>query len=224
VAAANWAIENLDSEVLVLDDGFQNLRTARDLNIVTIDASNPWGNEKLFPAGSLREPVDALKRANCVVITRAGSSISRVLLQAIKHITNAPIVTSRVVISASRLLNSHEQPIATQIPQPVAAFCAIGNPEAFFTTLRAANHEICETFTFRDHYHYLQANIDEIIERSKVHGAKALVTTAKDEVKLRSMRFDLPCYVADIAIEIDEEDKLLESIEAAISRKRTSSS
>ena len=70
MAAGKWAIENLGSEVFVLDDGFQHLRLARDLDIVTIDATNPWGGGSLLPHGRLREPRAGLSRADCVVITR----------------------------------------------------------------------------------------------------------------------------------------------------------
>jgi len=64
VAAARWSIENLNSDAFVLDDGFQHQRIARNLNILTIDATNPWGNGWLLPAGILREPRQALSRAN----------------------------------------------------------------------------------------------------------------------------------------------------------------
>ena len=71
VSAARWAVENFKSDVFVLDDGFQHLRVARNLNILTIDATNPWGNGKLLPAGILRESRSELNRADCIVITRA---------------------------------------------------------------------------------------------------------------------------------------------------------
>ncbi|MFN2599067.1 MAG: tetraacyldisaccharide 4'-kinase, partial [Pyrinomonadaceae bacterium] len=70
-AAARFALENLGSEVFVLDDGFQHLRLARDLNVATVDATDPWGGGRLLPAGLLREPVAQLARADCVVVTRA---------------------------------------------------------------------------------------------------------------------------------------------------------
>ncbi|HVG30885.1 MAG TPA: tetraacyldisaccharide 4'-kinase, partial [Pyrinomonadaceae bacterium] len=71
VAAARWAREAFGSEVFVLDDGFQHLRIARDLDVVTLDATAPWGGGHLLPRGRLREPVSGLARADCVVITRA---------------------------------------------------------------------------------------------------------------------------------------------------------
>jgi len=220
VAAAQWAIENLGSEVFILDDGFQNVRIVRDLDIVTLDAMNPWGNRKLLPAGILREPIDALKRADCVAITRKEEYEEDPLLEDIRKIADAPIVTSRIVSLRIRPINSSSQSNATKISGPVAAFCAIGNPEAFFKTLRDDDHELCQTFVFRDHHKYTQADINRIVEQSQARGAKALLTTAKDEVKLRSLRFDLPGYVVDVGIEIVQQAKLLELIEAAISKKK----
>ena len=136
------------------------------------------------------------------------------------EIADAPIVTSRIVSLRIRPINSSSQSNATKISEPVAAFCAIGNPEAFFKTLRDDDHQVCQTFVFRDHHKYTQADINRIVEQSQARGAKALLTTAKDEVKLRSLRFDLPGYVVDVGIEIVQQAKVLELIEAAISKKK----
>src|SRR5438132_13231720 len=96
VAGANWAIENLKSDVIILDDGFQHRRIARDLNIVTIDATNPWGNGNLLPAGTLREPLAALSRADSFVITRADNAVQTAALRDERRELNAkaPIFTS----------------------------------------------------------------------------------------------------------------------------------
>src|SRR5438552_4527429 len=74
VSAARWAVEKFQTEAFVLDDGFQHLRVARNLNILTIDATNPWGNGRLLPAGVLRESPAELARAECIVLTRADDS------------------------------------------------------------------------------------------------------------------------------------------------------
>ena len=218
VAAANWAIENLSSDVFILDDGFQNLRTARDLNIVTIDATNPWGNRKLIPTGILREPIDGLSRADCIIVTRAHGSVDA-LIKEIKGLSDAPLLPSHTVIAGIRLINSASSSVAPDLAASVAAFCAIGNPDAFFTTLREANYQLSETIVFRDHHKYTQADVDSIVRRARNRGAQALLTTAKDEVKLRSLRFDIPCHVVDVAIEIDDKEKLMALLEATIKEK-----
>ncbi|HEY3103652.1 MAG TPA: tetraacyldisaccharide 4'-kinase, partial [Pyrinomonadaceae bacterium] len=220
VSAAKWASEGLKSDVLILDDGFQHRRVARDLDIVTIDAMNPFGNGRLLPAGILREPVESLSRADCLVITRVSEKTAPELIDRIRKVTTAPILQSRTVIRQIRSLGltdgAHE---TEQLNQPLAAFCAIGNAQAFFDQLREAAFEVTHQTAFRDHHNYSQSDVDRLTQQATTNGAQALITTAKDAVKLRSLRFDLPCYVAEIEVEISESATFLALIEQAIIKK-----
>jgi tetraacyldisaccharide 4'-kinase len=213
VLAARWARQNLNSEVFVLDDGFQHLRVARDLNILTIDATNPWGNGRVLPAGILREPIAEMDRADCIVITRADDSNSTeaVLREIAGHHNGCPIFAARTRLSGVRpVQGSVAEPFLSQEEiraSNVAAFCGIGNPESFFSLLRGNGFELAHTRAFRDHQNYSQRDLDRLVRESKTHSAQILLTTAKDEVKLRSMRFELPCYAVDIALEIEREDE-----------------
>ena len=220
VGAAHYAEEKLGSEVFILDDGFQNLRIARDVNVVTIDATNPWGNKHVLPAGILREPLKALRRADCVVLTRTDQSTAADLLKRIEKLSNARVLSSRMVISGIRSIQSAgaTQSTTSLARQPVAAFCAVGNPKAFFDLLRA-DFDLTGATAFRDHHQFTQADIDRVSRDALASGAQALVATAKDEVKLRALRFDLPCYVVDIAIELSSPDKLFDLIDQAMARK-----
>ncbi len=206
VGAARWAIENLRSEVFLLDDGFQHQRIARNLNIVTIDATNPWGNGELLPSGILREPRESLKRADCVVIARANQSqlVADLDSQITEICGDVPTFLSRINLADLHHLNSANQ---ANPDSPVAAFCGIANPESFFAMLREAGYNLVHTQICRDHKRYTQADIERIIAHAKAHGAEALITTAKDAVKVRSMSFALPCYVAELSIEIDREEE-----------------
>jgi tetraacyldisaccharide 4'-kinase len=217
VSAAEWAIENLQSDVLLLDDGFQHRRLARDLDIVTIDATNPFGNRRLLPAGILREPIKNLDRADCIVLTRTSVEGPSELCERIRQVTNAPILHSRTHIANIRRLDSADggREIAA-LNQPLVAFCGLGNPSAFFNQLRAAHLDIRNENIFRDHYKYSQADIDRLTQQAKDKGAQALITTAKDSVKLQSLNFQLPCYVAEIEVEIPDAAKLLSLVENAI--------
>jgi tetraacyldisaccharide 4'-kinase len=217
VSAAHFAEEKLASDVFILDDGFQNLRIERDVNVLAIDATNPWGNKHVLPAGILREPVKALRRADCVVLTRTDQSIEADLLKQIEKVTSAPVLSSRMVISEIRSIRSAGavQTKSLVAGQPVAAFCAVGNPQAFFGLL-PADFDLSGTIAFRDHHQFTQSDIDRVTRVAIAHGAQALVTTAKDEVKLRALRFDLPCYVFDIEIEISSAAKLFDLIDRAI--------
>jgi tetraacyldisaccharide 4'-kinase len=217
VAAANWAIEVLVTDVLILDDGFQHMRLARDLNIVTINATRPFDNGWMLPAGMLREPVSGLARADCVVITRATDGVDPGLRELIRNTTKAVVLDSRMVISRVHLLNSDSPiDIAELRLSSVAAFCGLGNTDAFFRQLRAAEIHLVHTSAFRDHHWYSQSDIDRITKDSVARGAQALVTTAKDEVKLRSLRFSVPCYVVNIELEISDEEQLLQLIDEAV--------
>ena len=217
-AAAQWAIENLRTDCFVLDDGFQNLRLTRDLNIVTIDATNPWSNGHLLPAGLLREPRSGLRRADCIVITRSDQSPSvDALRKEIDHFSGGrPIFVSRMKGCALRSLPGSPEHGSRDEPGPVAAFCGIGNPQSFFAQLRAEKYSLTYVHPFADHHKYTQNDIDTVVREAAANGARALLTTAKDEVKVRSLRIDLPCYVFDIQIEIDDEARLRRLILNAI--------
>jgi tetraacyldisaccharide 4'-kinase len=221
-SAALWAIKNLASDVFVLDDGFQNLSLVRNLDIVTIDATNPWGNRRLLPAGILREPRGELARADCIVLTRVNESNAVLELEReISGLTNGrPAFHSRMKIRGLRAINGTGENVPEIKGVSVAAFCGIGNPESFFAQLRSAGHQLASTEIFRDHHVYTQADIDRVVRGSSASGARFIFTTAKDEVKLRSLRFDLPCYAVEIGIEIEEEDQFRSLIENALSEAR----
>jgi tetraacyldisaccharide 4'-kinase len=223
VAGANWAIENLKPDALILDDGFQHVRIGRDLDIVTIDATNPWGAGRLLPAGILREPIKSLGRADCIILTRTSNTINAGLQERIRQATDAPIFCSTTVFRRVTALDSLENAIEEETlrKQPISAFCGIGNPNAFFKQLREEGFDLQHTEAFRDHHKYSQTDIDLVSRRAADAGAQALITTAKDAVKLESMRFGLPCYVVEIEMQVLEAERLLASIDEAIQGKRS---
>src|SRR5207237_3480919 len=187
-AGASWAIEHLESDVFILDDAFQHQRLKRDLNILTIDARSPWGDGKLLPAGTLREPITELSRADCVVITRAidSGSVNDLRNEIETKWPELPTFLSTTEIVGLRALDEmNSSPEVSAIKKtPVAAFCGIGNPESFFSLVRAAGYQLKDTRAFRDHYKYQQADIDRLVSQATQSGARALITTAKDAVKL----------------------------------------
>jgi tetraacyldisaccharide 4'-kinase len=220
-AAARWAIANLASEVFILDDGFQHLALARDLNILVIDASNPFGGGRLLPRGRLREPLNAMQRSDCIVITRSNQTTDLASLkETIKPFVGAkPIITSQAKTICLKPLMPSLGTEGVEMPQPVGAFSGIGNPQSFLAHLQVDGHAICYARTFADHYDYQQSDIDEVVTAARAHGANALVTTAKDAVKLRSLNFDLPCYVLEIELEFSDEPALREIVRSAIAAK-----
>ena len=232
VAAARWARENLTSDVFILDDGFQHLRIARDLDIVTIDGAKPWGGGQMLPRGRLREPLKNLERAGLIVITRSELAADLAALRAeAERLSDgrAAIFTTRTRTSGLRPLDttlhvtaspgSHHPAAVLPSLQPAAAFCALGNPQAFFRHLRRDGHDLNHTRAFADHHRYTQRDVDALTNEAVERGARALLTTAKDAVKLRALRFALPCYVVEIALEIAEEDRMLAVVRQAISHR-----
>ena len=227
LAAARWASENFKSEVFILDDGFQHLRLERDLDIVTVDGSAPWGNGKLLPYGRLREPLRGLERAALIVITRAELARDVESLRAeARRLSGERAVVLTSTLRTHRLRPLQTSPSGTDAeggdylqddpPQPVGAFCAIGNPEAFFAHLRRDGHELSHTRAFQDHHAYTQHDVDVFARDARQRGARALLTTAKDAVKLRALDFPLPCYVVEVTLAFDDEARLRSLVHEAI--------
>lgn len=225
VGAARWAAENLKSDLFILDDGFQHLRLARDLDLVAVDATNPWGGGRLLPRGRLREPLKGLKRADLLILTRAEQTPDADTLrkQAARLSGGRPVILSRTRTAAVRPLdeamtkgNAPGLIPRPWLAEPAAAFCAIGNPAAFFAHLRAEGLTLNHTRAFPDHHVYRQTDVDALVAEASQLGARALVTTAKDAVKLRPLSFGLPCHVLDIELEFDDEEKLTDMIREAI--------
>jgi tetraacyldisaccharide 4'-kinase len=200
IAAGEEAIKDFGTECFVLDDGFQHLRLARDLNIVTIDATNPWGGGKLLPYGRLRENPEGLSRADCVVITRCdqANGVDELQAEIARLIGGRPIFRSQMRPVRVVSLKNPSEMLAP--PATIAAFCAVGNPGSFFENLRRLGFGIALRRSFPDHHVYSQAEIDSLIKEAD---AGSLITTAKDAVKLRGLSFSVPCYVMEIEIEIE---------------------
>ncbi len=222
VNAAKWAQAALHSEIFVLDDGFQHLSLARDLDIVMIDGIAPFKDNHLLPRGSLREPLSALARADCIIITRADEAhdIAALRSEIACVSNNRTVIVSRTRTRALRALNDTNALAAEDLrssSQPVAAFCALGNPQAFIAHLRRDNFNLCCARSFPDHHVYTQRDADEISLKAIKHDAKFLLTTAKDAVKLRDLHFTLPCLVVEIEMEFDDQEKLLELVRRAVS-------
>lgn len=211
VAAGNEAIRQFDTDCFVLDDGFQHLRLERDLNILTIDATNPWGGGHLLPYGRLREPLSGLSRADCIVITRTDqvNDLDKLQTEIRKHAGAIPVFQSRINTSQIVSLDGSSQAL---VP-PVAAFCAVGNPRSFF---KQVPHEVVLERAFADHHRYSQSEIDSLIETARRAGANSLITTTKDAVKLRSFSFSLPCFVLEIEPSVENAGELIQLIRSTL--------
>jgi len=191
VALARTAIEELESEVLVLDDGFQHRRLARNLDLVLIDATNPWGYGCLLPRGLLREPPAGLRRAQLVLLTRC-DQVEPEALDRIRHRIERLAPELPVIETCHQpveLINSERvsAPLELLRERPVAAFCGLGNPEAFRATLVQLGARLCAFRTFPDHHAYSSRDVEELRawERGLAAEGLLVVTTQKDLVKVR---------------------------------------
>jgi tetraacyldisaccharide 4'-kinase len=200
VAGAQHAITQ-GCDVLVLDDGFQHRRLGRNLDIVLIDATCPFGYGHLLPRGLLREPLASLKRAAVIVITRVDQITSdgaQLLRTRLSKWAGHDQITE-VAFPATQLVNAdgESQPLESLAESRLAAFCGIGNPEAFWAGL-----DTVATRAFPDHHVYTDHELDELAVWAEQHQADVLVTTRKDLVKIPRGRLrQTPLWAVDTAVE-----------------------
>ncbi len=193
-AAGSLMESQLSPDVFLLDDGFQHVQLRRDVDIVLVDATNPWGGG-LFPVGLRREPLEGLGRAHAVVLTRVPRGAPTVGLEReIRQYTKAPIFRSRMVAEEW-----------TSPARKVAAFCGIGSPGAFWRTLEEMGLEVVERTAFRDHHRYQAFELEAL-----GHGAEVLVTTEKDMMNLpQGFQSRLAIVCVRIGVEIEDEVGLM---------------
>jgi tetraacyldisaccharide 4'-kinase len=199
-----YAIEHFGVDVLILDDGYQHLPLHRDLNILLCDATRPFGNGVVFPAGQLREPLSAMSRADVICMTRCREDSQTDRVDECNHKQVPVIKTGLRVQSVIELNSGKETGIETVQGQLVAAFCGIAHPLDFFHTLEQVPVQIANQNYFSDHHDYSTNDLIAIESRAKQAGAKCIVTTEKDAVKLKGHAFDMPVYAVRIALEVLE--------------------
>ncbi len=223
VAAAEWAKRKFGVTTFLFDDGFQHRRVKRDVDIVCIDATNPFGNGAMLPAGRLREPIDSLARADIIVLTRSDlvidisnlrSDISTwsgdsAVFAARNQITRAiELGDFRAETQGVKSVKSKDtEDLLDKLQHKKGfAFCGLGNPENFFKQLWHDHFDVPANQTFRDHHIYTQTDITGVEDLARNAGAEILLTTAKDAVKLSDLKFEMPCFVVEIELRIDDQD------------------
>jgi len=193
-------------DVFLLDDGFQHLRLARDLDILLMDASRRLAGESLLPAGRLREPLSAMSRANILVFTRTENMPGTV--EAIQKLNQYPVFAAATQLVGFRRLGGEITLLsASEIGAgPFFAFCGLGNHDAFFRDLRDWGLTVCGQLSFPDHHRYTEEDISQIQLGAKRAGTNAFVTTEKDEQNLGGVEFtNAPVYVSVIDLVVSPE-------------------
>ena len=227
IGADRWSTGRLletkyQPDIFLLDDGFQHRKLIRDLDIVLLDALNLFAGGAVFPLGRLREAPTALARAGALIITRADFERDHTgLIRQLRAFNSrAPIFRAR---TEPRYWVSHRTARLAHPPEgPVAAFCGLGNPASFWTTLQQARIQPVFTWAFSDHHRYKWSELHRLAAQARLHGAGVLLCTEKDAMNLpaRSMELlleqSVELYWLKIGVEIDNEDALLELIESNI--------
>jgi tetraacyldisaccharide 4'-kinase len=229
VAAARRALDEHSAQLLILDDAFQHRWIARDLDIVLVDAMNPWGYGFLLPRGLLREPLSALRRASIAVITRA-DEVSLADLAAIRQQITAVAPALEIAEAAfppERLVNSSGQTASIESlrDQTVVAFCGIGNPQAFHDSLTRLGMRVADFRAYPDHHLYSPPEICELQYWAEVKGAVAVITTQKDLVKIPHNHLgNSPLWAVQIGTRItnhaDLFEKHLQSVLDRVERRK----
>jgi tetraacyldisaccharide 4'-kinase len=212
VAAAEWAKRKFGVTVFVLDDGFQHRKAKRDVDIVCIDATNPFGDGKMLPAGRLREPLHNLSRANLIVLMAQEPIPYHLGLRsdlqdlAPDAFIYEALKSIRHCIPLEDFLVGQTETGDRSLSENVFAFCGLGNPANFRGNLRREGFKISGMKTFSDHHPYNQTDIADIEKAATEVNADVLLTTAKDAVKLGGLKFRLPCYVVMIDLVFENPD------------------
>ena len=193
VAMAKVAIEELATQALVLDDGFQHRRLGRDLDIVLIDATEPFGFGHVFPRGALREPVASLARADVICLTRSDlvdDSVRSEIRQRVEKLVPKAlwcesIMQPRALLGYdSSCEQTLEEPIERLAGSRVFAFSGIGNPRAFHTLLKNLGAELVGETEFPDHHAYSREDVECLAREASDSGAEFVICTHKDLVKV----------------------------------------
>jgi len=180
-AAGHMALQQLSPDVFLLDDGFQHLRLHRDLNILLLDFFRPFGNGWTLPAGLLREPSSASRRADLLIYTRApeGATVS-------PDTGGIPAcISQHTIIDLLPLGGNSPIHFSDCLGHRALAFAGIGDPDSFFAGLRAKGLNLVQCIAFPDHVVYSRERCDDIAEAMRTSVAEFLVTTEKDGVKLK---------------------------------------
>ncbi len=213
---AGWkAIQQFGCQLLVADDAFQHRRLARDLDMVLVDAREPFGFGYLFPRGLLREPIRGLRRADVVVLSRADmvsvAQRDEIRQKILAEVPQADWVEA--VYVPVELVNAEGQTVAVEslAGQPVAAFCGIGQPAGFRYTLEQCGYQLIDFRALPDHYPYRPWQVGRLADWLSLLEVKAVLCTLKDLAKIPQCHLGgHPLWGLRIGIELIEGQAALE--------------
>ena len=206
-------------DIFLLDDGFQHLQLSRDLNILMLDGSVKLKDEWLLPAGALREPISVCSRADILIVTR---KTERPDIEA-RDSHKFSIFYAQTRLHGFRLAGNLETfcYLSEMGSGPFFAFCGIGNAQAFWDDLKRWHVPVAGTKEFRDHHRYTNSDVKQLERAADQVGAKAFITTEKDEQNLRGAQlFKRPVYVAVIDFVLSSESEFHAAIDRILASRQ----
>lgn len=200
LVAANrrYALESLEHEspdVVILDDAFQHRAVARDLDLVLIDASEDLLGLRVLPFGKLREPVQCIHRADAIILTHSDRPFESTV-DWIQRNARVPVFHARYYPQNGQQVHGKR----------VVAFCALGSPRHFYRSLEDCGAQVAFTHSFPDHYVYTRRDLENLQRQAKAVSAEAVVTSAKDAVKIDTSWVTMPLVVLKSRLKIEEPD------------------
>lgn len=226
VASAHRLCQDFDCNVLILDDGFQHRRLQRHLDLVLIDALQPWGYGHILPRGLLRESMSGLKRADLIVVTRADqcSETARDGLrhELAKHRGSRDCIEVAFVPTRLIGLDGDTHPLSLARDQTALSFCGIGNPGGFRQTLAGLGAS-GPWRVYPDHYHYQSTDFRELAQQAIENHCEIALTTMKDMVKIPAESWTgPPLYAVEIGVEfLAGEDLLKQQLREVMASNRS---
>lgn len=207
VKSGKYAISDFEVDTLILDDGFQYFDLKPRLNIVLVDATLPFDNHHVLPRGLLREPVKNIRRANYVFLTKSNGSTKFKHLRSFirKHNKKAEIIECRHKPLYLEDVFDQEEQLGLDVLKglSIAALSGIANPHSFEDFLRNFGAQIVHSRQFADHHRFEQQEIIDFMNDAVANGAKAVITTEKDAVRIpRLNRCEIPLYFMRVEIDI----------------------
>lgn len=209
------AIRELHSDILILDDGFQHFSLKRDVDILLSDATQSFSTLRIFPSGILREPLDAINRADIILFTRCQPCYDTEPGYPGKSIRDdAPLYHSFIEpFELVALSKNVKKDVACLANRKILAFCGIGNPESFRSTLLSLGADIRSFLAFPDHHSFSKEDMKKIHRLSLEENVDMVITTEKDGIRLlERLPADFPLWELRVKLIVKEEHALEEDI------------
>jgi tetraacyldisaccharide 4'-kinase len=221
-AAGRLATERFGSDLILLDDGYQHRRLARDLDLLLVDAGEGFGNGRMLPCGPLREPLRELARCDALVVTGSAGQFQEGIQRVRKVLSDRgfsqPVFHCERRFDGFFRLDSDEWIASTALKgKKVLAFSGIAHPGDFESDLRALGVNLVDSVRFRDHQKFGSRELAQVAESVKRERPDFLITTEKDRARLGTLRLPAPAYVLRIRMAPLEEDALM----ALVTRRMT---